>query len=113
MPTGVYKRTKQHRKEQSKRNAGAGNGFFGKKHSKETKEKIRKARLNVDNPSYSHIHKTIRKKYGDAKYCEHCNKADKKRYEWANKDHKYSLKRSDWQRLCTSCHRIYDLENNI
>ena len=35
-------------------------------------------------------------------------KTDEKKYEWSNKDHKYSLKREDWQRLCTSCHIKYD-----
>jgi hypothetical protein len=31
-----------------------------------------------------------------------------KRYDWANIDHKYQRKISDWIRLCPSCHKLYD-----
>jgi hypothetical protein len=58
------------------------------------------------------IHYKIEKKLGTPKYCEHCKKTDKKVYDWSNKDHKYSSKIKDWQRLCRSCHLKYDYKFN-
>lgn len=57
-------------------------------------------------------HDRIEKLLGKPNYCEHCKKSDKKRYHWSNKDHKYSCKLQDWQRLCASCHKKYDLRYN-
>jgi len=62
---------------------------------------------------YGGIHARIEKQLGIPKYCEHCKRTDKNKYEWANKDHKYSLAIQDWMRLCTSCHRKYDYENHL
>lgn len=51
MPTGIFFRTKQHRKNISKsmkgknKRLGKDNPFFGKKHSEETKNKIRKSHI--------------------------------------------------------------------
>ena len=64
------------------------------------------------NLGYQSKHNRIRLKYGEPNYCEICGKTDKKKYEWSNKDHKYSLKKEDWQRLCSSCHKKYDIEYN-
>ena len=58
------------------------------------------------------IHRRIETLYGKPKYCEICKRSDKKKYEWANKDHKYSMNIEDWMRLCTSCHRKYDIKHN-
>ena len=58
------------------------------------------------------IHARIRNKYGTPNYCEHCKRTDMKRYEWANKDHEYSLKIEDWMRLCRSCHKKWDIKYN-
>jgi hypothetical protein len=65
-----------------------------------------------DDVGYSGIHFRIKKRLGEPRYCEVCKKTNKKKYEWSNKDHKYSLKVNDWQRLCSSCHKKYDLLNN-
>jgi len=40
--------------------------------------------------------------------CELCGTEDAKKYEWANKDHKYFRNTNDWMRVCTKCHRNYD-----
>ena len=58
------------------------------------------------------IHRKIEKKLGTPSYCEHCKRTDKSKYEWSNKDHKYKLDNKYWQRLCTSCHCIYDRKFN-
>lgn len=65
-----------------------------------------------DNVGINRIHRRIEAKLGKPKYCEICKKTDRKRYEWANKDHKYKLTIKDWQRLCVSCHIKFDRKFN-
>ena len=58
---------------------------------------------------YRAIHTAISTVYGKPIKCEICNgKTTSKRFEWSNKDHRYSLDINDWQQLCASCHRKYD-----
>jgi hypothetical protein len=59
------------------------------------------------------IHYRIEKILGKPKYCEVCKSSTKKRYEWSNKNHKYSLNVKYWQRLCCSCHQKYDYKFNL
>jgi hypothetical protein len=91
----------------------------GFKHSSETKKKISEAHMGDrayqwkgDAASYFAKHIWIKKFYGSPNYCEHCKQTDKKKYEWCSKDHKYSRKIEEYMRLCTSCHRKYDIKNN-
>lgn len=129
MPKGVYKRTEYHReitRKGIKRVYSSGNnprmGFqFGHKDivPSESRKIVGEKMIGKnhwhwkgDDIKKSAAHKRMIKKYGQPDYCEHCKRIDKKKYEWANKDHKYSLKVSDWQRLCTSCHRKYDVTFN-
>lgn len=57
----------------------------------------------------SAVHHWMNKHYGKPKRCEICGLDDPNRiYDWANKDHKYSRNREDWQRLCRPCHRRHD-----
>lgn len=86
--------------------------WLGKKRSPETIEKMRKANYKGDDIGYVQKHKRITKKLGSPSYCEHCKRTDRKKYEWSNKDHKYSLNITDWQRLCTACHQKYDIKFN-
>jgi hypothetical protein len=59
--------------------------------------------------SYSAIHGQLRRNYGNASKCEHCNTLSSKRYEWAlKKGRTYSKDKEDYLELCTKCHRIYD-----
>jgi hypothetical protein len=58
------------------------------------------------------IHEWVIRRRGRPKYCEHCHKTDKKKYEWANKNHLYKRILKQYIRLCTSCHRKYDYEFN-
>ena len=88
--------------------------------TKETRKKISLANSNEKHGSwkgnkvkYNALHDWIKRKLGIVKYCEHCKRTDKKKYEWSNKDHKYRRVLSDWQRLCTSCHKRYDYSNHI
>ena len=59
---------------------------------------------------YSGVHHWIREMLGKPMKCEHCGRTDKKKYEWANKNHKYRRNVDDWMRLCTKCHIKYDKE---
>ncbi len=58
--------------------------------------------------TYSGIHNRIRKLFGKPHKCENCGSTTAKKFEWANISHRYLLDRSDWARLCTSCHVLYD-----
>jgi len=49
---------------------------------------------------------------GRPKKCEPCGTTKKRKYEWANVDHKYRRDLNDYIRMCTSCHRKYDIEHN-
>jgi hypothetical protein len=66
---------------------------------------------------YGGVHNRIRNKLGNPRYCEICKKSNLslRQYHWSNKNHKYSLRVEDWQRVCASCHKKYDnkLKNNI
>lgn len=76
-------------------------------------------RMNEKNPVWKGIHAGkqsihgwIERKLGMPKYCEHCKTTKAKTYDWSNKDHKYSRRFTDWQRLCRSCHLKYDYKFN-
>jgi hypothetical protein len=60
--------------------------------------------------SKSAMHKWMDKNFGKPKYCEICKRTDRKQYDWSNKDHTYKRDRKNWQRLCSSCHKKYDIE---
>ena len=63
--------------------------------------------------SYRALHHWIKRWKGSPSMCEVCCSPLKKKYEWANKDHKYSRVLDDYIRLCTSCHRKYDKNKGI
>jgi len=62
-----------------------------------------------DSVGYSGVHDWLRDYYGKADRCE--NKDCQQRscnYQWANISKKYNRVRSDWIRLCVSCHQKWD-----
>lgn len=64
-----------------------------------------------DNAGYVAIHQEIRRIKGTPSVCEFCGTRAAKKYEWANVDHLYSRDPDDYIRLCTKCHRNYDMGN--
>lgn len=63
---------------------------------------------------YDRLHGDIRKTYGNAIRCEFCNTKTAKRYEWAlKKGCSYSMNISDYIPLCPSCHRKYDMTEEL
>jgi len=93
----------------------------GRKLSEEHKKKIKNSSpkgiehfaWKGEKASYSSKHIWVRTILGAPKYCEICKRTDKKKYEWANNDHKYKRRIEDYMRLCTSCHRKYDYKNHL
>ncbi len=65
-------------------------------------------RWKGDKVGYYGVHDWITKHYGQPKECEVCGLNDPNRkYHWANLTN-YLRDRSDWKRMCVSCHRLYD-----
>ena len=105
------------RSEETKRKISE--ALIGKKFTEERKMKMSEKKIGDNHwnwkggiAGYVSTHNRVQKLLGKPKYCEHCKQKDKKKYEWANKDHTYSLKAEDYIRLCTSCHRKYDVKYN-
>lgn len=59
---------------------------------------------------YRAKHTWVLKEFGRPLLCEGCGLSDgnPRRYHWANLSGKYKRVRSDWKRLCVSCHVIHD-----
>lgn len=60
------------------------------------------------NAGYTALHEWLYIRLGKPRLCENCGATDKKKYEWANISDKYFRDITDWARLCTSCHRLFD-----
>lgn len=100
MPTGIYKRTRPPWNK-------------GKKHPKISG--FRNHMWRGMKASYHSIHEWVVRNKGTPDKCKRCRKSGLKGREihWANKDHKYRRILSDWIRLCSKCHGIYDNENGL
>lgn len=61
-----------------------------------------------ENVGYVGLHRWVYKMLGKPMECELCNSTESKRFEWANKSHKYKRDINDWIRLCAKCHKFYD-----
>lgn len=61
-----------------------------------------------NNAGYGAIHDWVRLHFGSPAFCEHCGTKTAKKYEWANISKEHKRDRTDWLRLCTSCHHKYD-----
>jgi hypothetical protein len=94
----------------------------GKKQSEETIEKRvlhfrneKHHNWKGDEVSYNGLHKWLNRKLGKPDTCEFCGKTGLtgKEINWANKSHKYNRNLNDWLRLCSSCHKKYDLLLNL
>lgn len=64
-----------------------------------------------DKAGYHALHKWIYQQKGAPMLCEICGDISLRKYEWANKDHKYKRRIEDYIRMCTPCHRHYDYTN--
>lgn len=64
------------------------------------------------NVGLSALHDWVARHKRKTQKCEHCKTTTAKKFEWANKDHKYRRILSDFILLCTRCHRKYDIKYN-
>ena len=65
-------------------------------------------RWTGDRVGYPGLHSWISRKLGKPRRCDHCERKDAKRYEWANLSGFYKRTLTDWIRLCRSCHVLFD-----
>lgn len=116
MPKGVYLRTEAHK--QKLRDAHVGYVRTAE-HIAAFNERIKERRIPfqrgknnpswaADKVSYSAIHCWISKNYGRPKQCEQCSTENASVFDWANISGSYKRERSDWKRLCRSCHTKFD-----
>lgn len=61
-----------------------------------------------DRVGYKGLHKWVQTSFGKPSLCEHCGTTTAKIFDWANVSRLYKRDRSDWIRLCRSCHSAYD-----
>src|SRR3990167_7513980 len=92
MPKGIYKRTEYHIKRLKDRNSKGENHYNWK----------------GDKVGYSGLHYWVNRCLGKPEKCYNCKTITAKRYEWANKGHKYKRTLDNWLRLCSTCHKRYD-----
>lgn len=100
MPTGIYKRTKEHI-EKSVKNFEITTWKGGMFHHQ----------WKGTNASYSAVHHWVRRNFKKTSICGHC--LTQKRTCWANKTGKYLRIRKDWLELCYKCHKKMDNENPV
>lgn len=89
----------------------------GRKLPEDVKNKIAESSSRVQggrNPLvrtayYHRAHKWVYKTKGRPSRCEQCLTTTAKKFEWANLSQEYGMVESDWKRMCTSCHRKYDI----
>ena len=68
----------------------------------------------MDRKSYISLHSWIRHNFGSANKCESlsCSKVSNN-FQWSLlKGKKYEKKRENFWMLCSSCHKLYDFNNN-
>jgi len=87
---------------------GRGNSFI----SEDARKQARIATWKGEEVGRVGLHRWVAYWKGRPRECEKCGSVNKKKYEWANVDHKYRRVLDDYIRMCTSCHRLYDMEFN-
>lgn len=91
---------------------------YGRKHSPETREKIRLTKLVENNPMWKGddvqviaLHGWLRSRLKKPQFCEHCK--EKPPVDLANINGKYSRDLNDYVYLCRSCHMKYDYKVGV
>ena len=65
-----------------------------------------------ENANIGTKHRWVERWKGKPNFCEMCGTTTAKKYEWANIDHTYRRVLEDYIRMCTPCHRKYDIKFN-
>lgn len=68
-----------------------------------------------DDVSYENKHTRIYRKLGQPDTCVNCGKSGLtgKKIHWANISGQYKDDANDWVRLCASCHRRFDMTDEL
>lgn len=64
-----------------------------------------------DEVGYQGVHRWVNIVLGKPAICSRCPELNAKRYEWHNKSGEYKRDVSDWERLCSKCHRAEHRKN--
>lgn len=73
---------------------------------------MREGRYRIDDKKYNALHQWVSYHLGSPKECRNPDcKGVSTLYQWANISQEYKRDLSDWQRLCASCHKAYDINN--
>ena len=107
--------------------SGETNGFFGKKHNAETREKWKASRVGqsfsdskftktLGSKMQQRIHTWVRKNFGVPDHCDLCGLSEQKKtkdgrnyFDWSNRTGIYEKSGYHWWMLCKKCHKNYDL----
>ena len=126
-PNFGLKRSTETKEKQRQAKLGDKNPRYGKPLSDKHRTSISKGMLKTtdhmkdkkecNDTLYQNVHLWMRKTYGQPQLCEKCGRTKPPRgkglvydyFQWCNKDGKYLKDRKKWLRLCTICHRNYDL----
>lgn len=100
MPSGVYKRSKEHSEKHAELMRKKLTGKFGR-HASAYKD---------GRATYGAIHEWLKFHYKKGDVCEHCGQK-KEHLDWANISGQYRRDRSDFKVLCRTCHKIFDNKN--
>lgn len=91
MPKGIFIRTEEH-----------------KKHIGEAQKGELHHNWKGNEVGYKGLHDWINRNFGKPAICWYCKTISAKKFEWANISKKYKRDKSDWIRLCASCHDYFD-----
>ena len=122
MPRGVFERTTEYRRKLSRASKGhitsvetrkkISQSLIGNKNSVGKKLGENNTSWKGESAKVSTKHDWVRNHKGRPKYCIRCGRKGGRtfNYNWANIDHKYRRNLDDYIRLCSKCHRDYDVE---
>lgn len=89
--------------------SGSNNPNFGKSHTEEVKEKLRKLHLNEGSPTWkgdkvgkSAVHRWVKSRKTKPEVCEHCK--IKEATDLSSTNHTYTRNLNEWEWLCRKCH---------
>lgn len=68
------------------------------------------ANYKGDQVGYHGLHSWVRRQKGIPEICEQCSSTEN--VQWSNISWEYRRELDDWQQLCYSCHREYDMQGN-
>ena len=125
---GVPFHSEETKKKIAQSHIGIGKGIFlSQSHRNKISESMKRATVHMrskkdcDSSFYQLVHQWIRRKYGKPQKCDKCGRTKPPKgkglkidyFHWANKSGLYLKIRSDWDRLCSICHRNYDYSRSI